>query len=56
MAMAYTYDTRCYDLAAVFLSDEPSLNTEAATVTLACAIQQAIEYEIEFMREMMEKA
>lgn len=56
--MANTYDPRCYELAAVFLSDphEPELNTEAARVTLACEIQQCIENEIEFMRSMMEKA
>lgn len=57
--MASTYDPRCYELAAVFLSDphEPELNTEAARTTFACTIQQAIEDEIEFMRAMMtEKA
>lgn len=54
--MAGTFDPKCYDLAAAFLSDEPSLNSEAARSTLADAIQQAIEDEIEFMRSMMEKA
>jgi hypothetical protein len=53
---ARTYDTKCHDLAAHFLSDEPDLNTEAAKATLAAAIQQAVEDEIEFMRAMMEKA
>jgi hypothetical protein len=54
--MAKTYDSRCYDLAATFLADDPDLNTEAAKDTLASAIQQAIEDEIYFMRSMMEKA
>jgi hypothetical protein len=50
-----TYDQRCYELAAHFLFDEPKLNTEAARVTLASAIQRLIEVEIEFMRTMLEK-
>lgn len=50
--MAKTYDLKCEQLAAVFLSDEPDLNTEAARVTLASAIQSCIEDEIEFMRSM----
>ena len=51
-----TLDTKCFELAEHFLQDEPSLNTKAAKYTLAFAIQDAIENEIEFMREMMEKA
>ena len=54
MATVKTYDPKCHELAASFLSDEPDLNTEAAKVTLASTIQQAIEDEIEFMRAMME--
>lgn len=54
--MAATYDEKSYELAKHFLSDEPSLNTFAARTTLARAIQQAVEDEIEFMRAMMEKA
>ena len=54
--MAKTFDQKCLDLAAAFLADEPSLNTEAARTTLASEIQQCIENEIEFMRSMMEKA
>lgn len=46
-------DPKVYDLAALFLSDEPDLNTEAARVTLSDAIQQCVEDEIEFMRHMM---
>jgi hypothetical protein len=51
-----TFDSKCHDLAAHFLSDEPALDTEAARTTLAQAIQQAVQDEIEFMRAMMEKA
>lgn len=51
-----SYDPKCYELAAVFLSDEPNLNTEAARVTLASEIQQRIEDEIEYMRAVMEKS
>lgn len=51
-----TFDPRCYDLAALFLSDEGALNTEAARTTLAQAIQQAVQDEIGFMKSMMEKA
>lgn len=46
-----TYDQRCYDLAAVFLSDEPaSINTEHNRVGLASLIQQTIEDEIAGLR------
>lgn len=52
-----TFDPKCYDLAAAFLSDDlAALNTESARTTLARAIQECIEIEIEFMREMMEVA
>lgn len=54
--MAKTFDEKCFELAEHFLQDEPGLNTEAAKTTLALAIQQAVEDEIEFMRAMMEKA
>jgi hypothetical protein len=53
--MASTYDPKCYDLAAHFLQDEPKLNTDAARVTLAAAIQQTVEDELLFMRMEMEK-
>lgn len=53
--MAKTYDPKCYELAAMFLSDEPTLNTDAAKVTLAQQIQQCIEEEINFMRGVLEK-
>ena len=52
--MSKTFDTKCHELAAAFLADEPDLNTEAARTTLAIEIQQCIEGEIEFMRAMME--
>jgi hypothetical protein len=48
-------DPKVYELAALFLSDEPDLNTEATRTTLADAIQQAIEDELIFMRSMIEK-
>lgn len=56
MKRARTFDAKSYELAATFLSDEPAINTEAAKITLACVIQQAVEDEIEFMLSMMEKA
>ena len=51
-----TFDPKCYELAAAFLSDEPELDTEAARTTLAAEIQYCIESEISFMRRVMEKA
>lgn len=45
-----TYDSRCYDLAVVFLEDEGVLNTEAAKKHLAAVIQELIEDEIHWMR------
>lgn len=50
MALVKTYDQRCYDLAAIFLSDETDLNNEKAKHSLALEIQQTIEDEIDFMR------
>ncbi len=38
-----TYDEKCYDLAAMFLEDEPGLFTERNNVALAKAIQETIE-------------
>lgn len=49
-----TFDQKCFDLAAAFLSDHPSINTEAAKTTLASAIQSCIEDEIEFMLSVIE--
>jgi hypothetical protein len=49
-------DPKVYELAVLFLSDEPTLDTRAARDTLASVIQQAIEDEIEFMRHVMEDA
>ena len=56
MATVKTYDPKCHELASAFLADEPDLNTEAARTTLARAIQECLEEEIEFMRAMMEDA
>jgi len=50
MATVKTYDHRCYELAKVFLSDEPDLNNEQLCHSLALEIQQCIEDEIYFMR------
>jgi hypothetical protein len=38
-----TYDSRCHDLAAVFLGDEPTLHTPTNIEELASLIQQTIE-------------
>jgi hypothetical protein len=54
--MTKTFDPTCYQLAAHFLDDYPSLDTEAARTTLAAAIQQCIEDELRFMRSVMEDA
>jgi predicted GTPase len=40
---AKTYDSRCYDLAEVFLFDEPGMNSEQNRDWLARVIQQTIE-------------
>ena len=45
-----SYDRRCYDLAAVFLGDEPTIHNETNIHTLALEIQQCIEDEIYFMK------
>lgn len=42
-----TYDQKCWDLADVFLSDEPHIHDAERTRKLALAIQQAIEDFIE---------
>ncbi len=52
--MAKTYDPACLELAKKFLADEPDLNTEKMAHMLALEIQQVIEDEICFMREMPE--
>ena len=44
-----SYDRRCYDLAAVFLGDEPTIHNETNIHTLALEIQQCIEDEMRFM-------
>lgn len=41
--MAKTFDSRCYDLAAVFLGDEPALHSEARMNELAALIQTTTE-------------
>lgn len=46
-----TYDERCYDLAALFLGDEPELHTEHNIVGLASLIQDTIEDEIAHLKE-----
>jgi uncharacterized protein YaeQ len=41
--MPATFDPKCYDLAAHFLADHPSLNNEQIITELADFIQTAIE-------------
>jgi hypothetical protein len=52
MAKEVSYDSRCYDLAEVFLSDpdDKNINTDAHKHYLAQVIQTAIEDGIEYMR------
>jgi hypothetical protein len=52
MAKEVTYDSRCYDLAEVFLSDpdDKDINTDVHRHQLAQVIQMAIEDEIQDMR------
>lgn len=38
-----SYDQKCYDLAAIFLGDEPHLHTEGRVEELAQLIQTTIE-------------
>ena len=54
MAKHQTYDSRCYDLAEIFLADEALLNNEPHKAQLATAIQTAIEDEIHWMRHEQE--
>jgi hypothetical protein len=51
-----TYDSRCYDLAEVFLSepDDKAINTDVHRHHLAQVIQTAIEDEIEYMRAQVQ--
>jgi hypothetical protein len=46
-----SYDSRCYDLAEIFLEDEPNLNTDQHKRELAGRIQETIESEIQWMRD-----
>lgn len=48
-----TYDSKCYDLAALFLGDEPELHTEHNIVGLASLIQDTIEGEIAHLKEQL---
>jgi len=52
--MVRNYDTRCQDLAEVFLRDEPSINTPRAARYVAQAIQTAIEDAISYQRHPCE--
>lgn len=49
-----TYDQKCWDLADVFLSDEPHLHTTDRIDGLAKIIQGAIEDYIEFEKDNYE--
>lgn len=48
--MTKTYDSRCYDLAKVFLDNEPEAWTDGHAQALAALIQQTIEDFIADMR------
>ncbi len=50
MKRKHTYDPRCFDLAALFLGDEPALHTGENMDELAHLIQQTIEDYISFMK------
>lgn len=50
MKRKYTYDPRCFDLAALFLGDEPALHTGENMDELAHLIQQTIEDYISSMK------
>jgi hypothetical protein len=54
MATVKTYDPRCYDLAAIFLGDEPEIHTKEHIHALALEIQQCIEDEMYFMLNIPE--
>lgn len=41
--MPKSFDEKCYELALMFLEDEPHLNTDKNADALACAIQECIE-------------
>lgn len=44
MSREKTYDSKCFDLAELFLEDEPSgMNTEANRRALAIEVQETIE-------------
>lgn len=45
-----TYDPHCYELAGLFLADEPRLRTHAHADALAQLIQRTIEEYIEHER------
>ena len=45
-----TFDIKCYELAEHFLQDLPELDTEPNRKTLAYAIQNCVEDEIDLMR------
>ena len=51
---AKTYDPGCYDLAALFLADEPHLNTTDKCAELAKEIQITIEEFIAFENDNYE--
>lgn len=46
-----SYDSKCFDLAKSFLSDEPSLDTFNNAARLATHIQLTIEEWLEYERE-----
>jgi len=53
MPTVKSYDSKCYDLAEAFLSDEPALNNEALCHELALEIQQTIENFIAYEMNLL---
>jgi ribonucleotide reductase beta subunit family protein with ferritin-like domain len=51
-----SYDPKVYELAQLFLEDEPELNSKEAAHRLAQCIQDAIENEIDWMKTHPDKA
>jgi len=50
-----SYDSRCYDLAEIFLSDEPGMNTPHHAHEMAQDIQIAIEDYLAMNRTSTER-
>jgi hypothetical protein len=51
MSKTPTYDQKCYDLAGIFLGDEPSIHIEENIIELAELIQATIEEHIGWLKQ-----